>query len=175
MSVRALLRVLAKAKPYLGLRLLTIEYGFFRESFLRLFIDALLHNPHSVIYEEIKNNQNYAQGHRYRFDRLNPVLWYFFGQMRFHAADLALWKPIGDLTIDELQRLGGNSSADPYRQIEPSFSEDGRWRSPIYMGVWLFDFLISEGLRQWGPWASVPDVLGRLDQAHPPEHGGPAA
>ena len=94
---------LSKARPDFALRVLDLKVPFLREGFVDILIAAWMKNPNSILYEETSQNQNLMQHHRYRFEPLNPVLWYLFGEP-FRAEEVAIYKPVGDFVINELER-----------------------------------------------------------------------
>jgi hypothetical protein len=110
-----------------------------------------MRNTHSVLYEETAQNQNAISEHRYEFTPLNPVLWYLFGDP-FRADALAIYKPVGDFVIAELTRWRHAPQEDPNRKPLMDFSEKGKWQSPIYIGLRLFDYWISESLYRGSHW-----------------------
>jgi hypothetical protein len=142
---------LSKARPDFALQVLGLKVPFFTEAFLDILIAAWMKNPHSVLYEETAQNQNIRQGHRYEFTPLNPVLWHLFGDP-FRADDLAIYKPVGDFVTDELTRLRRAPEEDAHRKPQPKFSDEGKWRSPVHLGLRLFDYWISESLHRGSHW-----------------------
>lgn len=142
---------LAKARPYFGLDVLLVTKSFFREPFLEIFVVALLKNENSVLYEEIKQNQNTGQHGRYIIDSLNPLINFFFGEP-YRAEEMKLYKPVGDAVSDHLRLLGRNRSSDPYRRPPGDFFETGRWRCPVFAGRCLFEYMITEGLHRGVRW-----------------------
>lgn len=142
---------LSKARPYFALDVLLVAKPFFQESFLKLYVDALLNNEDSVLYEEIKQVQNTGTNGRYVINSLNPLIDFFFGQT-WRAERMKLYKPIGDAVSDHLKRLGRNREIDPYRRPLGDFFESGRWRSPVFAGRCLFEYMITEGLHRGTHW-----------------------
>jgi hypothetical protein len=142
---------LSKARPDFALKVLDLKVPFFTEAFLHLLISAWLKNPHSVLYEETAQNQGMRKDNRYEFTPLNPVLWHLFGDP-FRADDLAIYKPVGDFVTDELARLRRAPEDDAHRKPQPNFSDDGKWRSPVHLGLRLFDYWISESLHRGSHW-----------------------
>ena len=154
---------LSKARPDFALRVLDVEIGFFPGEFLDLLITAWMRNPRSVLYEETLQNQNTRGGHRYRFEPLNPILWYFFGD-RYRADPLHIYKPVGDFVSGELRRLHRAPSEDWHRALADQFAEEGKWRSPIHLGIRIFDFWIGEELHRGSHWHGWLMYLGSWTQ-----------
>jgi hypothetical protein len=63
-----------------------------------------------------------------------------------------LYKPLGDAVIDFLDKLARNPSSDPYRDQNRDYSEDGRWRCPVYVGLRVFDLMVTEALHRETHW-----------------------
>jgi hypothetical protein len=136
---------MARAKPYLAFDVLQIERRFLNEQFLKMYITALLRNETSVLYEEVRQNQNSSRHGGYVIDPLNPLLFHFFGDKEFRAE--ALYKPVGDAISAELDGLQ-QQPTDRYAENWPTYDETDRWACPIFVGIRLFDFLVTEGLRR---------------------------
>jgi hypothetical protein len=141
----------ARARPYFGLEVLEVNKAFFPEQFLNMYLAALLDNPDSVLYEEIKQNQGSGQ-HGYVIDPLNPLISFFFGGESFRAEELHLYKAVGDAVLERLKSLHQTPASDRYRQPTRDYAEEDCWRCPIFAGRCLFDFMISEGLRRGVHW-----------------------
>jgi hypothetical protein len=150
-QAEAFVDYLSKARPDVALKVLDLKVPFFTDGFLDMLVTAWMKNPNSVLYEETSQNQNTRDGHRYRFEALNPVLWHLFGDP-FRAEELRVYKPVGDFVLQELERLRRTPEEDVHRKPRPRFIEEGRWRSPIHLGLRLFDFWISESLYRGSHW-----------------------
>lgn len=142
---------LSKARPDFALRVLDVEVGFFPAECLDLLIVAWMSDHRSVLFEETLQNQNLQGGHRYRFEPLNPILWYFFGD-RYRADPLHIYKPVGDFVSGELTRLHRVPSEDWHRSPADQFTQEGKWRSSIHLGIRIFDFWIGEELHRGSHW-----------------------
>jgi len=144
---------IAKARPYLPLEVLKYEGRFLNEPFLKLYIVCLLKDRNSALYEEIERGQNMELGGRYRSDRLNPILFFFFGiEKPFWAVEAHLYKAVGDAVWEEIERRKRVPDDDPYRATVEDFADSGRNRCPVYAGIRLFDFMVTEGLHRDIEW-----------------------
>ncbi|MFI5398899.1 MAG: hypothetical protein ACHQ9S_25495 [Candidatus Binatia bacterium] len=155
---------LAKARPYFALVILNHEFSE-REDFLTLYIRALLRDKTSIIYDEIRHNQNLAKGRRYEIVEENRLIHYFLADARV-AERMAVWKPFGDFTLGYLDHQFRNSQADPYNLALGTYYEAGRWECPIHATVWFFEAMVSEALYQgieWHMWLYyLPPVVERI-------------
>jgi len=142
---------LSKARPDFALRILDVKVSFFSDQFLDVLIRAWMSDTRSVLFEETFQNQNLVGGRRYRFEPLNPILWYFFGDP-YRAEPLSIYKPVGDFVSDELTRLQTHPSEDRHRAGTHNFTEEERWRSPIHLGIRIFEFWIGEELHRGSHW-----------------------
>jgi hypothetical protein len=141
---------LAKARPYFALKVLQADTCFFTQPFLKMLLKVWLTNRNSVLYEEVKQNQNIGQHDRYIFDPLNPVVSFFFGDL-FRAVELGIYKPIGDTISEELKRRHEDPD-DSYKMAIRDYQEEGKYHSPLFIGLRLFDFLATEGLHRGVHW-----------------------
>jgi hypothetical protein len=144
-------KYLAAARPYFGLDVLRVNKAFFAERFLKMYMDALLSNTDSVLYEEIRQNQRIGPHDRYLIDPLNPLINFFFGE-QFRANELKLYKPLGDAALEQLERLGLHRPSDQYRQPTRDYFDNGRWRCPLFASRCLFDFMVTEALHRGVHW-----------------------
>jgi hypothetical protein len=142
---------MSKARPDFALKVTSVTTRFFAEHYVPMLVRAWMRNPNSVLYEETYQNQSMSGDRRYQFTELNPVLWHLFGEP-FHAKDLAIFKPVGDFVSDELTRLRRVPEEDVHRKPEDGFTDGGRWRSPIYIGLRVFDYWITESLHRGSHW-----------------------
>lgn len=141
---------LGKARPYLALSILDHEF-LERDEFLNLYLRALLEDTRSVLFHEIKNNQNLSRGHRYHIAPENRLLHFFLADARV-AEKVGVWKPLGDSAEELLDRQFQNRIADQYNLPLGTYYEDGRWRCPIHVVVRFFHTMVLEALNQGITW-----------------------
>lgn len=138
-------------KPYFGLCLLKIDFREVQE-FSVNYIHALMMDKSSILYSEIRNNQNLGEYNFYFIPPNNKVLHYLFENSRV-AEKLGIWKPIGDTILTELNRLARNPGDDPYHLgMDDDFQENGQWESPLFIGVFLFKLMVPRALLQGVTW-----------------------
>ncbi len=145
-------RAVVQTRPYFGLKILALNiderYDFSAEYFRELVSDTA-----SVLYWEVKNNQNLS-GHRYDIPEGNKLLWFLFHDVRVAEA-LGVWKPIGEQMIAELERLHQSNDEDRYNAPLEDYHERGQWKCPFFVGIRLFDIMVSEAIDQniqWHMW-----------------------
>ncbi len=140
---------LAKARPYFAFQVL----DKFREGeeFLNLYIRALLRDKRSILYHEIKHNQNLAGGRRYRIEEQNRLIHYFLSDARV-AKRVTVWKPFGDFALEYLDEQFRRKDADPYNVALGTSYEDGRWECPLRATIWFFETMVQEALYQGITW-----------------------
>ena len=142
-------------RPYFGLRILALDiderYEFSGEYFRELITDRT-----SVLYWEVRNNQNYSSGIRHRYDipEANRLLWFLFYDA--HVAEgLGVWQPIGEQMIVELDCLHLSTDDDHYNGPLDDYHERGQWKCPLFVGIRFFDIMVSEAIDQniqWHMW-----------------------
>ena len=143
---------LAQASPYFGLELLTISTASFRELFLKTYSNALLEDGNSVLYDEVRQNQTTDGNGRYQFDQFNRILYFFFGEPDFRADDLRLFTPIGEIVLQKLRNWGRSPLGDSYRGPLLEYFVSGRNKCPIFVGLRVFDFMVTEALHRGVGW-----------------------
>ncbi|MBK6743779.1 MAG: hypothetical protein IPG66_12710 [Hydrogenophilales bacterium] len=145
LSSRRLVEHLAIARPYLCIgvmeRATRVEEGFQDE-----FFNALLANEASVLYSELKNNQNLGNGrHRLALPDENRLLRFYCVDVDV-AARLGVYRSVGEAVLasidaDEVleKKLNGRLL---------TFQEVGKYHDPIYAGICFFRIMVLEGLYQ---------------------------
>lgn len=145
-------QAIAKSQAYFGLRVLAMDAPE-RFDFSDEFLRALMMDMSSILYWEIKNNQNYARGHRYALPESNQLLRYLFADAR-NAEALGVWKPVGEEMIAELDRRR-RSATDLYNDSLMDYRERDQWKCALFVGIRFFDIMVSEALAQnirWHMW-----------------------
>ena len=140
----ALVEHLAVGHPNFCLKLLE-HPEVVREDFIELFMDALLADHTSLIYVELRNNQNLKGRHRLALPETNRILCFFFKDVSV-AAKLGVYRAIGESvcsTLDEDPQL-----AEAYNRSLGYYSEVGKYRCPVHAGIKLFEIMLHEGIHQ---------------------------
>ncbi|WP_416739224.1 hypothetical protein ACM1ZW_20760 [Pseudomonas sp. NFX71] len=135
---------LSVSHPHFCLRVLTIP-EVIREDFTDLCVEALIADSNSLLYSELKNNQNSNGQYRLDLPPSNRILYFLFSNVTV-AGKLAVYQPIGNSVgrrIDEDPKL-----VEAYNRPMGSFNESGKYRCPVYAGIKLFQIMIHEGIHQ---------------------------
>ena len=161
---------IARSQPHFGLRVLamdTPERFDFSDEFLRV----LMLDTSSILFWEIKNNQNYAEGHRYDLPESNRLLRNLFADAK-NAEALGVWKPVGEEVIAELDRRR-RSATDLYNDSLMDYRERDQWKCPVYVGIRFFDIMVSEAIAQnirWHMWLYYfPHFVDGICQNYAPD------
>jgi hypothetical protein len=110
-----------------------------RDAFLDNYVACLLANPASLLYREISDIQ--SQG-GYRIPESDKLLHFLFADARW-ARRLAMWRPIGESVIAELDRLRRDHEEDQYnRAADRQFEDRLRFASLLFASVFLFDLMV---------------------------------
>lgn len=145
LSSRRLVGHLAIARPYLCIEVMEratrVEEGFQDE-----FFNALFANEASVLYSELKNNQNFGKGgHRLALPEENRLLCFYCVDVDV-AARLGVYRSVGEAVLaridaDEVleKKLNGRLL---------TFQEVGKFHDPVYAGICFFRIMVLEGLHQ---------------------------
>lgn len=140
----SLVNYLAVAYPDFGLRILERPEAV-REDFVELFMDALLSDNGSRLYVELKNNENLNGRHRLGLPSANKILCFFFEDVSV-AAHHGLYRAIGESVLRRLEE--DPKLVETYNRSLGYFDEVGKYHSPIYAGIKLFEIMIHEGIHQ---------------------------
>ncbi len=142
----------AKISPYFGMKAFVYEMEEFTE-FVDIYLRQLFKKQDSILYFEVKNNQNISSSHRYLISESNKLLAALFKDCKV-AERLAVWKPIGEELIEYLVHLNKNKNIDEYNFEVWTFDKDFL-KSPISIGIRFFDLMVTEALFQnihWHMW-----------------------
>lgn len=150
LSNKSFIKWCSENRPYLVLPILKLG-RLTGESFVELFFQMQLGDPTSILYSELKNNQNLSSAHRYQFPSGNRLLFHTAGQPR-EAERVQIWRPIGEKMISTLSELRKRPEADEYNLPLEDYADSGRWESPLSMGVFFFDLMVSEAIYQGVEW-----------------------
>lgn len=145
LSSRRLTAHLAIARPYLCLEVMGDAMSI-EEDFQGNFFDALLANDTSIFYNEIKSNDNFGEGgHRLALPEANRLLRFYCFDVSV-AAGLGVYRSVGEavlaiISADEAleKKLNGRLL---------TFQDVGKYRDPVYTGIWFFRIMVLEGLHQ---------------------------
>ena len=139
-----LVNYLAVAYPDFGLRILE-RPEVVREDFVELFIEALLADSTSRLYVELKNNKNLNGRHRLALPPTNRILYFFFKDVSV-AAHHGLYRAIGEPVLRRLDE--DPKLVESYNRSLGYFDDVGKYHSPIYAGIKLFEIMVHEGIHQ---------------------------
>ena len=136
--------------------------------FRTAYFSAVLSDAGSVLYQELKQNQNIDFLEGYYFPESNPLLHFLFSDV--HTAEkLAVWKPIGETV---LRLLRPDESTDLVIRLNGSAEgfEEECWKSPIYAGIFFFDLMVTAAAYQgvqWHMWLYYfPYIIERLEEIY---------
>jgi hypothetical protein len=145
LSSRRLTEHLAIARPYLCIEVMERATSL-EERFQDEFFNALLADEASVLFSEIKNNDNFGKGgHRLALPDENRVLRFYCHDVAV-AARLGVYRSVGEAVlarIDADEVLGKKLNG---RLL--TFQEAGKHHDPVYAGIWFFRIMVLEGLHQ---------------------------
>ncbi|AZD54282.1 hypothetical protein C4K19_2495 [Pseudomonas chlororaphis subsp. aurantiaca] len=135
---------LSVSHPHFCLRILAIPIVV-RENFTELFMDAIVSESSSLLYSELRNNENLNGRYRLALPASNRILHFLFKDVTT-AERLALYRPIGEVVcryIDDDYNL-----IEAYNRPLGYYAELGKYRCPVHAGLKLFEIMIHEGIHQ---------------------------
>jgi hypothetical protein len=143
---------IVKIYPYFGIRTFAYELYEFTE-FAEIYLKQLFKKQDSILYFEIRNNQNISSNHRYFISESNRLLHALFSNCKV-AERLSAWKPIGEGLNEYLDYLNKNRNTDEYNFEIGTFDRDFL-KYPISIGIRYFDIMVTEAIFQnirWHMW-----------------------
>ncbi|WP_460155007.1 hypothetical protein [Pseudomonas sp. S1_F04] len=136
---------LAETYPLVAAKATMLRFSH-SEEVVNTFIVALMSNPHSSLYRELRDNQNCSHTGEYYIDGGNSLLSFYLKDVSV-AADVLLWRPIGNYVLNFIKEHKGRD--DYYNQPNNNFSEgEARWGCPIFIGSFLFEIMVSVAIFQ---------------------------
>jgi hypothetical protein len=145
LSSRQLTAQLAIARPYLCTEVMERATRV-AEGFQDEFFEALLADDASVLYSELRNNDNFGgSGHRLALPEENRLLRFYCVDAKV-AGKLGVYRSVGEAV---LMRIDADEVLE--RKLNGpllTFHEAGKHRNPVYAGVWFFKIMVLEGLHQ---------------------------
>lgn len=145
LSSRRLTAQLAIARPYLCIEVMERATSF-EEEFQEEFFEALLADEASVLYSELRNNDNFGgSGHRLALPEENRLLRFYCVDAKV-AGKLAVYRSVGEAV---LARISGDEALEK-KLNGPllTFQEVGKHRNPVHAGTWFFKIMVLEALHQ---------------------------
>lgn len=139
---------LIEFRPELGLKI--FEHTFYNyHDYVDIYFYELIKNTRSVLYYEIKNNQNINSNHQYFLRKENVLLNFLLRDCKV-AQRIEVYRGINNFINDYLDDLN-KCESDPYNYDYGNFKET-RWISPVFVGIRFFDIMISETMHQGIKW-----------------------
>lgn len=150
---RNTVKAIAEIRPYFALQILSTEF-YENNEFIDTYLRYLAEDTKSVLYHEIRNNQNLAHRYSYALPNKNRLLNHLFADCKV-AEKYGVYKPTGEFVVAHLDHLYSRSLPDPYNEPMGDFHEEGRWDSELLVGIRFFDIMITSALYQniqWHMW-----------------------
>lgn len=146
LSSRQLVGYLAAARPYLCLQVME-RATLLVEEFQDEYFDALLGNEGSILYIELKDNQNLAagQGHRLDIPDDNRLLRFYLRNVDL-AGKLGVYRSVGESVLAIIE--GDDVLLKKLNGPQLQYRETTKYRCPVYAGIWFFRVMVLEGLHQ---------------------------
>ena len=141
---------LMRSRPYLAIELLRLGLGK-RSDLLKAAVRALLADKRSVLYYEVRHNDNLRRGHRYYLNPSHRFLTFFFEDAD-KAKETSVYAPFGEFALKTLNEYQTGPDASRYNGPLEDFYEEGRWVCPIFVVIRLFDIMVLEALHQGVEW-----------------------
>ena len=146
-------KAISRIRPYFALRVLPL--GFYENNeFANTYLRFLVEDTGSVLYHEVRNNQNLLYQSGYALPKTNQLLNFLFEDCTI-AKRYAVYKPIGESVLAHLDDAYRSCSTDIYNEPMGDFFEIGQWNSQLLVGIRFFDVMVTSALYQnvqWHMW-----------------------
>lgn len=144
-------KAVARIEPYLALQILDLLPRQDTEEFLDHYVEELLAYQSSVLYAEIRNNQNVTRGDDYLMPAENRFLYYFFADPNV-ARRFEVYRSFGNAALRHLD-TAAQDPANPYNRSPAT--DDRREavnRYPIFAACFVFELMVTRAVRQGITW-----------------------
>jgi hypothetical protein len=153
---KSFVTALVQIRPYLGLSIIDEWQSNPSDkfTFIDMYLESMLRTRNSVLYRELRDNQNMSGMHRYHISESNLLLKFFFEDAT-KAKELVVYKGIGDAAVGLLEEAPRSPLGDPYNRAMGNFSEDMLYEDPVYAAKHFFEIMVLEALHQdigWHMW-----------------------
>jgi len=149
-----LVAFIASSKPYFALTVLKQQEVYHVHEFTSLYFRNLINNPHSILYFEVKNNQNISTTSGYDYPPRNRLLYFLFGDAK-NAERLSVWGPVGEYLLVGPAAPDLEENRKSINRPMRDFQETGQWTHPFATGIRFIDLMVSAALVQnieWHMW-----------------------
>jgi hypothetical protein len=161
---------LAETYPLVGAKATRLR---FRDSdeYVTSYFEALVSQPGSSLYRELRDNQNCSYTGEYFLEESNPLLNFFFKDISV-VKEVEPWQPIGNYIVEYIKRQHGQDNF--YNQPDGRFSYDEeRWACPIFVGCLFFQVMVSISIfrrahdHMWLMYTEnfIEEILNNLDRS----------
>jgi hypothetical protein len=144
-------KAVARIEPYLALRILDALPVRDTREFLDSYVEELLVQPSSVLYAEIRNNQNVTTGNDYLLPAGNRLLRYFFDDATV-AHRFEVYRSFGEAAL----RVLDAAARDPVSAYNRGPAADDRHeavsRYPVFAACFVFELMVTRAVRQGITW-----------------------
>jgi len=141
---RLFVTYLAGAYPIVGAQATQLRFRDDNE-YRKYYFEALINNPNSALYRELRDSQSIPVNGKYYIDPSNQILSYLLSDANV-AKNILVWKPIGDWIREYIQQ---GEKSDYYNQSCGYFSQnDERWECPVYVGGHFFNVMVTAAICQ---------------------------
>jgi hypothetical protein len=140
------------ASTHLPLALRMLAYpSHERHQFQSRLFEALLADPRSTLYQEIRDNRNLRGGHRYALPARNRLLTHYLADPTV-AQEMAVYEPVGNFALHALTERKRLASDAYDLALDGRFQEVDAWRCPVHTAIQFFDIMVLEALHHRVPW-----------------------
>lgn len=136
----AITEFIATYRPSFGVRLLSLTTTGVHD-FSDTFLTAMMSAPQSILYSEIKDNQNLAHC-GYAYPAHNELLHLLFADAKT-AKRLSVWKPVGEYVIAALRKNQHPDYAAFLNGRAEFFQESERWKDKTFVALRFFDLMVT--------------------------------
>jgi hypothetical protein len=140
---RAFVNYLVINNPMLCARFMSVQFNG-ADEYTTNALSKLVEDKSSILYREIKDNQNCSYTGEYTLDESSQFINYFFTDLQL-VSSISMWTPIGESTSNYIKDQKGptNFYNLPYQY---RYYDEGKWQCQIFMSVSFFDIMVSRAI-----------------------------
>lgn len=142
----AFVRYLANTHALLAARFLSTDLLLSSDEMSNIFFKYLISTPDSILFRELRDNQNIDYSGEIFIDENNELLQFYLADINV-AERNKIYNPIAEHIKNN---INSNKNKDSYYNTsnENFSNSDQRWSCPIFCGIFFFQIMVSAAIFQ---------------------------
>ena len=158
---------IAKNRPYFAIPLIQQEM-FGGRQFFEAYLELLIADTGSVLYQEIQLSQNSSNQHGYEYPGSNRLLNFLLADAK-KAQQLEIWRPVGEHILQLLNPIKSPDFDNHLKSSGDDFDKEC-WEDGVFVGIRFFDLMVTAAAYQgvtWHMWLYyMTNVIESLEESY---------